>query len=216
MIKGSINSGTAGKTILILQNGFSATDKVTGDSFVNTEAVVFGNVMNIVAGNNSNKCQAVAPGTYTLSNLGTPKGAMFSTGHGVMNNFHFTTVTMKTPLFGQPVCINSIQLGSLTDPRLKVTNAYIYNKSGGLIAKVPSSDWYQVPNSTSWAAWVPVSNLNFKGNTTMRFLIKADVLDSSSMTPGLFNLGISGMNFDSPGARANGLPMSFGEVFSVN
>lgn len=153
------------------------------------------------------------PGTFKLSNEASPVGGILSQGHGPMKDSHFATITLKIDRNSNPVCINKIQLGSLTDPNLKISETSIYDSKGVLISKVPMSDWYNVPNTTYWAAWASV-DIDLKAGTTQKFVIKADVLDSSLITSGLFNIGISSINFDSPGARGSSL--SFGEVFSIN
>lgn len=159
-----------------------------------------------------NQCNTLTAGSYSMSNKNTPEGAIFGSGHSTMNDFHFATITLKTDKKSGPVCINNVQLGSLTDPKLKINKTYIYDKNNNLLATVPISDWDT--NGGAWYAWAPIKMDIKKGNTAVDFIIKADVLDSKSLTDGLFNLGISGMNFDYPGAR--GIGLSFGNVFAVN
>ncbi len=216
VLRGDISStATVGKTI-----AFKAYKGTAHYPSLGTQETIVAvkpdtvNSLTIVSGTSTTTCSAKTTGAFTLTNQGTPEGAMFSTGHSPMNDFHFATLSLKTTKTSGPICLNSIQLGALTDPNLKISKVSIYNTGGKLLATVPMSDWYKIENNTSWAAWVPLKLDIKKGNLTEKFIIKADVMDSSSVTAGLFNLGISGMTFGGPGARGSSL--SFGNVFAVN
>ncbi len=157
-------------------------------------------------------CNAKSAGSYTLSNSKTPEGGMFGTGRSETKDFHFATISLTTTKTSGPICIDKVQLGSLTDPSLKIGKTYVYDSKKNLLATVPITNWSK--EGSSWYAWAPIDLDIKKGGTTVDFVIKADVLDSKSLTNGLFNLGISGMNFDYPGAR--GYSISFGNIFAVN
>lgn len=130
---------------------------------------------------------AVSPITSTLS---TPQ-----------SNITFAVIDLtagSNPLSN----MNGIQVGSDSLNAPSLSNIKVYDGTT-LLGTAPSL----VNNGSYYYQWINVSNVNIPANTTKQLRITADVTSSLLSTSTSIRLGITGLNFNSPGASVTGLPV---------
>lgn len=142
----------------------------------------------------------------------SPPSVALPTNNDGYRNFLFTKIFFENTS-SQTISINKLQLGTLIDPKPIISNIRVY-MGDILIGEIESKDFYNVVNNT-YAYWLPIqAKILVREHQLVIFSIKADILPSKYVKPGLFSLGFSGINLETPGARGNGI--AFGNVMAIN
>ena len=104
----------------------------------------------------------------------------------------------------QNVCLNGIQLGSSSNLNNYINNVKIVDMSGMQIGSIVPSFSY---NGSYYYQWVyPNPKVQLAPTSMKVFKVVANI--TSVAGAGSFNAGLWGLNFDTPGATAFGMPLN--------